>query len=339
MALFEAIKYVGSGLTLVAFIVAAIAWAYRSSLTSRKQTIELAPAEERPALIERTLKEFFVVDTGNLTAEQKYNLAIRQIHARSSRFRIGVWTSLAVTCAAGVFTVIFLMVNRLPAPPVPSNGSPSNGNSSNGVGGSSNGDHDPRHIALVKVEGDGVIFSTLAFKSFVVKAIDENGNPAPGVKIVWSTPIGGDKAYVDVTVNDGRSSATNLYSFPTPGLYEQIAAVAAPDAQIGWGSISSVKVVGPAVKFAFHLQPEVGNACADGQYKEGNSMTWSLSHTPDGLALRRTDGACWAALVADGVNWKGTLQCNNNSSYPVVLMPNEGCTELPSSISWFKLNK
>ena len=245
-------------------------------------------------------------------------------------------TSLIVTCAAGLFTLGFLVVERLTG--LPDKPNPP------GPGQSSGGDVKPpepysRPISLVKVEGDGATFAVLTYQNFAVRAIDESGNPATGIKVEWTTPVGGDKAYVNITSNDGRSSATNLYTFPNPGPYEQVAAVAAPDTQVGFSSTSTVKVVGPTVKFVFHQQLPVSKACADGEYKEGNAMAWNLSNTSDGLQLKRTDGGCWANLVSDGTNWKGTLQCSNGASYPVVVMPNEGCTELSSSLSWFKLTK
>jgi hypothetical protein len=43
----EAIKYVSSGVTLLAFIAAIILAIYRRSLLSRERLIELAPASER----------------------------------------------------------------------------------------------------------------------------------------------------------------------------------------------------------------------------------------------------------------------------------------------------
>ena len=58
-ALFDSIKYVTSGITLIAFIAATIAWAYRAHLKTQKQTIELAKADDRAVLVERTLRVFY----------------------------------------------------------------------------------------------------------------------------------------------------------------------------------------------------------------------------------------------------------------------------------------
>lgn len=91
----------------------------------------------------------------------------------------------------------------------------------------------------MKVDGDGIA-SILKFHNFVVKAVDKQGNPVAGAKIAWSTPAGGNKAYIDVTGVGGMSRATNLYTFPPPGLYEQVASVAADNTQIGGTTTSSM---------------------------------------------------------------------------------------------------
>ena len=83
----ESIKYVSSGITLVAFIVAALLTAYRRKLRSREKQIELAPAEDRAQLVTAAL-EFFPVDTTGLSEKRKYGLALEQIRQRARRFLI-----------------------------------------------------------------------------------------------------------------------------------------------------------------------------------------------------------------------------------------------------------
>src|SRR5262245_8381475 len=83
----EAIKYVGSGLTLAAFVVAAIAWILKSKSEERERLIGLAKEDERAALVRDAL-EFFRVETAGLTKAQQYQLALEQIRARSQRFKI-----------------------------------------------------------------------------------------------------------------------------------------------------------------------------------------------------------------------------------------------------------
>jgi hypothetical protein len=149
---FEAIKYVTSAITLVAFLAATIAWAYRYRLKSRKQTIELAEPAARADLVERTL-EFFPVHTDGLSNEQKRELAIKQIDARTERFRVSIKAALVVAGIAALITIVFLLKGNGQVP-----------------------------ISLVKVDGDGIA-SILKFHNFVVKAVDTQGNPVAGVKI------------------------------------------------------------------------------------------------------------------------------------------------------------
>jgi len=83
----DAIKYVGSGLTLAAFIVAAIAWVLKSRSEERAKLIDLAKEDERADLVRDAL-EFFRVDTAGLTQAQQYRLALEQIRQRAQRFKI-----------------------------------------------------------------------------------------------------------------------------------------------------------------------------------------------------------------------------------------------------------
>src|ERR1022692_677762 len=79
----DAIKYVGLGLTLAAFVVAAIAWLLKSKSEEKERLIDLAKDEERAGLVRDAL-EFFSVDTAGLTKAQEYQLALEQIRARAT---------------------------------------------------------------------------------------------------------------------------------------------------------------------------------------------------------------------------------------------------------------
>ena len=84
--MWSAITQVTTGFTLIAFIVAVVAWAYRSRLLYRARLIESTPETERTALVERAL-DLLVLDSAGLTREQKYLLARRQIAVRERRVR------------------------------------------------------------------------------------------------------------------------------------------------------------------------------------------------------------------------------------------------------------
>jgi hypothetical protein len=83
----DAIKYVGSGLTLAAFIIAVIAWILKTKSEERAKLIDLAKEDERADLVRNAL-EFFAVDTAGLTKTQQYQLALEQIRGRAQRFKI-----------------------------------------------------------------------------------------------------------------------------------------------------------------------------------------------------------------------------------------------------------
>jgi hypothetical protein len=84
--MWEAIQYVSTGLTLVAFLAAVGAWVYKARVDAREKLIATANADQRTELVARTL-EYFDVDTSGLTKDQKYDLALTQIHARSQRYQ------------------------------------------------------------------------------------------------------------------------------------------------------------------------------------------------------------------------------------------------------------
>jgi hypothetical protein len=82
--MWELIQYVSSALILVALVGAAIAWAYKSKAEERERLILSAHEAQRADLVRRAL-EFFGVDTTGLTTEQKFEIALAKIHARSTR--------------------------------------------------------------------------------------------------------------------------------------------------------------------------------------------------------------------------------------------------------------
>ncbi|HET7230418.1 MAG TPA: hypothetical protein VFJ16_10480 [Longimicrobium sp.] len=73
-------------------------------MLAREREIALAPESERARLLEREV-EFFDVDTANLTRQQRYDLAVRQIAARAQRFRIIAIVVSLITITAGMVTV------------------------------------------------------------------------------------------------------------------------------------------------------------------------------------------------------------------------------------------
>src|ERR1700730_3249271 len=84
MDIWGALQYVGTGLSLVAFVVAAILFAYRARLRNRAEIIQSAPEKERLEAIAATA-EFFRVDVSGLSRAQQQDIVLTQIHARARR--------------------------------------------------------------------------------------------------------------------------------------------------------------------------------------------------------------------------------------------------------------
>lgn len=114
MGIWTAIKYVSSGITLVAFIVAVTAWVYRASILQKERQIRQAPESARGDLVESAL-EFFRVDTSGLSAKQQYDLALEQIHAKALRFRsTAIVVVIIAFFGAAVGVVAILKPGNLP---------------------------------------------------------------------------------------------------------------------------------------------------------------------------------------------------------------------------------
>jgi hypothetical protein len=101
--MWESIKYIGSSLTLVAFIIACIVWILRYKINEKKLLIEKAHENDRAKLIEKTL-EFFSVKVDSLSEEHRYKIVMVQIKERSKKhFRI------IVTCIV-IFIIMSIIV-------------------------------------------------------------------------------------------------------------------------------------------------------------------------------------------------------------------------------------
>lgn len=91
----EAIKYVSSGLTLVAFLVAAIVVVLKSKIRETERLIKTASEGDRAGLVKDAL-EFFSVDTSNLSKQRQFDVAMAQIQARQLRFTLIISAVIAL---------------------------------------------------------------------------------------------------------------------------------------------------------------------------------------------------------------------------------------------------
>lgn len=103
MALFEGIQYVTGGFTLIAFVVAAIAFVITHNISKRERLISTVPESDRAALIEKELQKYVIEDTSSLTKAQKYDLLSKQMHLRSDQLKIILKFSLAALVVSLIF--------------------------------------------------------------------------------------------------------------------------------------------------------------------------------------------------------------------------------------------
>jgi hypothetical protein len=113
MDILGAIKYVGTGLSLVAFVVAAILFAYRARLKHRAEIIKSASGKERLEAI-ATTAEFFRVDVSGLSRAQQQDIVLTQINSRARRdLLLAVVTLIVAALLAIVATVAIKSDGRL----------------------------------------------------------------------------------------------------------------------------------------------------------------------------------------------------------------------------------
>jgi hypothetical protein len=109
LSMWQVVGGIASGLTLVAFIVAAITTVVQKRLKTRERQLLSAPAKDRAALIESLNDTFLVpslpIDTATLTDVQRYNLLLEQIRGRSNRFYVTSIIVIVIALATASITV------------------------------------------------------------------------------------------------------------------------------------------------------------------------------------------------------------------------------------------
>lgn len=107
MIAFEAVQFVTTGVTLVAFCVAVLGAIARAALRRKERLIKTASEQERPPLVEIAL-EGFRVDTSTLNEDKKYSLLMtRMEHKREFLHKVYRFAIL-VAILAGVLTFVWL---------------------------------------------------------------------------------------------------------------------------------------------------------------------------------------------------------------------------------------
>lgn len=102
--LWESIKYVSSGISLIAFIVAAIAWTYRNKINEREQILRSLPEKDRGSALPEVLA-WLKIDPKDLTKSQQYDLALTQIRERTKQYLISTIAIALVFVMGSVVTI------------------------------------------------------------------------------------------------------------------------------------------------------------------------------------------------------------------------------------------
>lgn len=111
--MWEALKYVSSGFTLCAFIVATVVFYLNHRTKEERKRIEAAPAEDRASLVAKTL-EVFHVDTAGLSRQQQFDIAMRQINGRIERFRIIATLVVVLALVAAGLSAYAIAIDKKP---------------------------------------------------------------------------------------------------------------------------------------------------------------------------------------------------------------------------------
>jgi hypothetical protein len=106
-------------------------------------------------------------------------------------------------------------------------------------------------LRLEKVSGEDQIIPLGGWKNFAVRVVDTSGRPVVGAKVAWQTLTGGPLTYVGETDSTGISSATNLYTFATPGTHIQQATITRRDLPVGFIQNDRVLTLGVSVTFRY----------------------------------------------------------------------------------------
>jgi hypothetical protein len=107
--MWSAIRDVSTGLTLIAFCIAAVVVFLRYRLRSHERQLMSAPEETRAGLIQALSDRFIVpslaIDPSDLSEKQKYNILLEQIRHRSRRFYVVAILVLVLGVLLGIVTL------------------------------------------------------------------------------------------------------------------------------------------------------------------------------------------------------------------------------------------
>ncbi len=115
----QTVGIVSSSITLVAFLAAVAATILMRKISAKEKLIKTANPEDRKDLISQTL-EVFHVDTGNLTKQQQYDIAMEKIRQKAKRFKYIIITVTLIALLAIPIALLALSKEKPTPTPNPS---------------------------------------------------------------------------------------------------------------------------------------------------------------------------------------------------------------------------
>lgn len=116
-AIWKTIPEIGTGLSLVAFIVAIALYAYWARLRNRATVISKMPARDRLAAIDATA-EFLRVDVSGLPSKDKHDIVLRQLAIRARRELMLAGIAIAIALLLGAVAIVAIVMPT-PSDPKP----------------------------------------------------------------------------------------------------------------------------------------------------------------------------------------------------------------------------
>lgn len=112
--LWDSIKYVSSGISLIAFVVATIAWTYRNKINERERILRSLPEKDRSSALPEVLA-WLKIDPKDLTKSQQFDLALTQIRERTKQYLIStIAVAFVFMIGAAVTIYAISQSGRLP---------------------------------------------------------------------------------------------------------------------------------------------------------------------------------------------------------------------------------
>ena len=111
--MWEAVRNIGSGLSLVAFAIAMIGIVYRARMKTQASIIKNATGERQVKALAITAA-YFGVDTDGLTPEQKQHIVITQVDARTKRDAALIKAALIVAGLLALIAIVSILFEQEP---------------------------------------------------------------------------------------------------------------------------------------------------------------------------------------------------------------------------------